>query len=150
MKLFKKIGLFLLIGIVIFYISFSLFKGTKSLSNIPANEAFDDINFYKCVVDAYNEDNNTNVGYDTNLSDEQLNKVENLMCYDRNITSTKGIEKMTSLVNIQIAKNKIEDINLNNNLLLKSLVIDTNKLTKLDVSNNIELDELKVSDNLLT
>lgn len=89
MKLFKRIGLFLLIGIVIFYISFSLFKGTRSLSDIPANETFDDINFYKCVIDAYNEDNNTNVSYDTNLSDEQLNKIENLMCYDRNIIVLK-------------------------------------------------------------
>ena len=43
MKLFKRIGLFLLIGIVIFYISFSLFKGTRSLSDIPANDAFDEL-----------------------------------------------------------------------------------------------------------
>ena len=70
MKLFKRVGLFLLLGIVSFYISFSLFKGTRSLSDILANETFDDINFYKCVIDAYNEDNNTNVSYDTNLSDD--------------------------------------------------------------------------------
>ena len=48
MKLNNKILISLLGGLVIFYIVSSLFRGTYSLDEVPANPAFDDINFYKC------------------------------------------------------------------------------------------------------
>ena len=45
------------------------FIATKIYSS-PANKAFTDDNFYKCVIDEYNKDHSTKLPYTTNLSDE--------------------------------------------------------------------------------
>lgn len=47
----------------------------------PANKYFDDDNFYKCVVDAYNKENNTSIPYTQNLSDSQLGSIKNVNCF---------------------------------------------------------------------
>ena len=71
----------IVLGVGIF-IDQALFKPTEINSFIatkiyssPANNAFTDDNFYKCVVDAYNKENKTSLPYTTNLSDEQLETI---------------------------------------------------------------------------
>ena len=177
MKLFKRIGLFLLIGIVIFYISFSLFKGTRSLSEVPANPAFDDINFYKCVVDAYNVINNETIDYSYNLSDNDLSSITYMYCHDWSLpddektSSIKGIEKLNSLTNLSLSGTLLKEIdlsknvnleefsasdnenlinvNVSENLELKYLNLDRNKLSTIDVSKNLKLQSLSLNGNML-
>ena len=43
----------------------------------PANSYFDDENFYKIVINAYNKENKTSLPYTTNLTDEQLKSIKN-------------------------------------------------------------------------
>lgn len=80
MKLNEKWILFLIATLVTFSgIWYSLFKGTAA-SDVPANLAFDDINFYMCVVDAYNKENDINLSYATSLSDAQLGTIKEVYC----------------------------------------------------------------------
>ena len=62
--------------IVGYGINFCFYKPTKinayiarNLYKTPANTAFVDDNFYKCVVDAYNKKNKTSVAYTENLTE---------------------------------------------------------------------------------
>ena len=84
----------------------------------PANKAFTDQNFYNCVVDAYNSENNTNVAYTENLTDEQLKTLETLSCVGYEIEDVNGLEKLTEL---------------------EFLYLNINNLTELDVSKNEKL-----------
>ena len=93
----------IILGVGIF-IDQTLFKPTEINSFIaskiyssPANKAFTDDNFYKCVVDAYNKKNNTSLPYTTNLSDGQLKSIEYVWCAYKKISSVSGIDKITNL-----------------------------------------------------
>ena len=81
----KKVILTSIIVMVIIMLSIgikvSLYEPSKinaviasKVFKTPANTAFKDDNFYKCVVDAYNWQNSPDVGYDANLTDEQYEK----------------------------------------------------------------------------
>ena len=123
-------------------IGYTLLKGTMAtdtLSDVPANPAFDDMNFYKCVVDAYNRVSNSDVGYDVSLSDEQLGTILSLSCGSKNIISVSGIEKMTSLTKLYLDYNELTELDVSKNTALTELSIDSNKLTSLDVSKNTAL-----------
>ena len=76
-KITKKWTLFLMATFVTFFgICHTLVKNTRALDEMPVNEAFDDVNFYKCVVDAYNKEKETDVDYTTtSLTDLQLSEI---------------------------------------------------------------------------
>ena len=86
----------------ILFVDYNMRESRKNINDIsqakygvgvskPANSAFDDQNFYNCVVDAYNEENSKSVSYTTNLSDAQLKTIKSLDCYLKNIISTEGL-----------------------------------------------------------
>ena len=83
----------------ILFINYNMRESTKLNKIIanrygkPANSAFEDQNFYNCVVDAYNKENSKSVSYTTSLSDAQLKTIKKLYCYKKNITSVVGVEK---------------------------------------------------------
>ena len=88
----KKI-LFLVIVIFIFFITLFTFLLSKNntkkiLGNIsavtPANNSFNDISFYECVLYSYNKEFGTNYKANYNLPDEELSKLTNLSCYNQN------------------------------------------------------------------
>ena len=128
------------------------FIASKIYSN-PANDAFTDDNFYKCVVNAYNEKNNTSLPYTTNLSDEQLKTITSLNCVgtgtNEKIESTNGLEKLTALNYLHVDDNQLTEIDISKNIQLLSLSLSKNQLTNLDVSNNIPLTILQAGDNQL-
>ena len=153
-----------------FIINYCFFEPTYINSYIasniymePANSAFEDENFYKCVVDAYNKKNNKSVAYTTSLSNSQLKTITNLDCSNKGIVSASGVEKLIGLKYLDLKKNELVDINITQNLELIELVLgadnfdsggpydpDGNKLTELDVSNNTKLKKIAVSNNKLT
>lgn len=156
MKLNKKGGLILfnvLVLVVAIVVTVSLPKGTMANNETPANSAFDDINFYKCVVDAYNEKNETSLDYTTSLNDEQLQNITEITCSNEGksdedkISSVSGIEKLTSLTLIDLSYNLLTSIDVSKIIDLKSLDVSNNKLTSIDLSANESLTQLDIIDN---
>ena len=122
----------------------------------PANKYFDDDNFYKCVVDAYNRENNTSIPYTQSLSDSQLGSIKRVECNgfrvsdDTKVKSAKGVEKLTALTSLDVGWNQLTTIDVSNNTALTELYVQGNQLTTIDVSNNTKLTELYVYSNKLT
>ena len=149
----------IVLGVGIF-IDQAFFKPTEINSFIaskiyssPANNAFTDDNFYKCVVDAYNKKNNTSLPYTTNLSDEQLKTITNLNCVgtgtNEKIESTNGLEKLTALNYLYVGDNQLTEIDVSKNTALTHLDVSSNQLVNLDVSKNTALTYLDASSNQL-
>ena len=152
----------LILGIGIF-IDQAFFKPTvinsfiaSKIYSSPANNAFTDENFYKCVVDAYNIEHHSNnqgytkLPYTTNLSDEQLKTIKSMSCIMDNIKNANGIEKLTSLSYLYLGGSQLTELDVSKNTALTKLDVSHNKLTELDVSKNTALTHLNVSFNKLT
>jgi Leucine-rich repeat (LRR) protein/translation initiation factor IF-1 len=117
----------------------------------PANKAFTDQNFYNCVIDAYNNENQTNkVPYTYNLSDDELKSITQLICHNKVIDNTMGLEKMSSLTRLYLSSNELSELDVSNNISLVTLSVTSNSLSKLDVSKNVALTQLIVYYNQLT
>ena len=131
-------------------------KSASGKENKPANEYFDDEIFYKVVVDAYNKENKTSLPYEANLTDEQLETITSLSHGDYNkaesekISSVKGLEKLTSLQNLQLRYNKISTIDISKNIKLTHLYLGNNNLSTIDVSKNTKLRLLDLEYNNLS
>ena len=67
-KIFKLLFLFLIL--------FCL----NNVYAIPANDTFLDDNLYKCIIDAYNKENNDNKNYSYNITIEELDTISSLDC----------------------------------------------------------------------
>ena len=122
----------------------------------PANKYFDDDNFYKCVVNAYNKENSTSIPYTQSLSDGQLGSIKRVECWGYNksdnakVKSAKGVEKLTALTRLEVDHNQLTTLDVSNNTALTRLKVENNQLTTLDVSNNTALEWLHVYENQLT
>lgn len=148
MKLDKKCGL-VLFNVLVFTFAvifiISLSRGTTANDETPANLAFDDINFYKCVVDVYNVKNGTSVEYTVNLTDEELESITELICSndgksdEYKITSVVGIEKLTSLTSVNLSYNLLNFIDVSAITGVESLNVSNNQLTNINLSKNILL-----------
>ena len=164
----KKILTIVFSLLIVFILGFILiqnafFKPTKlnyfiasKIYKTPANTAFTDENFYKCVVDAYNRKNNTSLPYTTNLSDEQLNTINELVCMNNNksdeekIKSVNGLERLISLKRLDVSSNQLTNMNISKNTSLTWLDVGENQLTNLDVSKNTALEIFSANNNQLT
>ena len=152
-----------IIGIGILGINYTFCYPTKINAYIaanvysePANSYFDDESFYMCIVDQYNSDNNTNIAYTENLSDEQLSKIDYLDCwgqedeeiadYGYDISNINGIEKLTNLEVLSLVGTKIHDVDVSKNVNLVELSLDYNKnVSTLNLSKNIKLEYLNLT-----
>ena len=136
-----------------------LYYNDEEIQSIPIhifnNEYFEDENFYNVVVDAYNKENNANLPYTTNLTDEQLKTITEIDYSGFNkevsekINSTKEIEKLTSLTTLDLRYNNISNIDLSQNTKLTSLNLEGNDLDSIDLSKNTLLLWLDLSLNNL-
>ena len=117
------------------------------------NQAFDDYNFYKCVIDNYNTKNTKEEEYTHNLTDDELNTITNLSCSGKSkteeekIVSVKGLEKLTNLNSIDLSYNNISSIDVKQYSELTEILMYYNNLTELDVTNNLKLKTLSVYNN---
>ena len=149
-----------------FLIAFASYNVNKLFANLsgdetPVNTAFDDINFYKCVVDNYNSYSNNKTEdkeYTDNLSDDDLNSIERFYCNSKNVNSIKGIEKLKNITILSMTGNNITSIDLSENKLLDKVLLSRNKINFINISNNSalttislvynELSSLDVSNNI--
>ncbi len=122
--------------------SYDFSKLHASVSEIT-NNTFKDEDFYTCVIDAYNKDNNASKTKEDNLTDEELASITNINCsyaYD-----VSGIEKLTGLISLIIYRSESTKIDLNNNTKLKTLNLSANNdITSLDLSSNLSLTSLSL------
>lgn len=124
--------------------SYDFSKLHASVSEIT-NNTFKDEDFYTCVIDAYNKDNNASKTIQDNLTDTELSNITNLNCY-KYIENTSGIEKLTNLVSLKLGnRSDIEKIDLSNNLLLENLDLNDTYLTNINLSKNEKLTSLSFS-----
>jgi len=134
-----------------FFISV-MFLIPSSTFAAPVNPAFVDEEFYKCVVDNYNSNNNENYEYDINLTDEELNTIERLNCSNSKykVTYVTGLNKLENLTYMDINNFDIDTIDVSNNKKLTFLSVTESNITSIDVSNNLELTSLQLHNNKLT
>lgn len=118
--------------------------------NTPEGIAIDEINFPNPIFRAYvaeNFDTGEPTGY---LSTEEIAAIRRINCSNLGITSLKGIEHFTSLMDLFCLNNNLTMIDVSANTNLVSLSCDGNMLTALDVSANTNLLYLRCSRNQLT
>ena len=124
--------------------SYDFSKLHASVSEIT-NNTFKDENFYTCVIDAYNKDNNASKTIQDNLTDTELSKITNLNC-SRTVDDVSGIEKLSGLVSLELGYlSEMEKIDLSNNLLLENLDLNDTHLTNINLSKNEKLTSLSFS-----
>ena len=121
----------------------------------PANKYFDDEVFYKAVVDAYNKENKTSLSYITSLTDKQLKNIKSVSYLGfksdpKEIKSTAGIEKLTSLTSLDLRFNSFSSIDLSKNTSLTYLNLYLNDLSSIDLSKNTALTYLDLDRNNLS
>ena len=122
----------------------------------PANKAFIDDNFYKCIVDNYNRINKTNIAYTDNLTDEQLQTITKLDCFgydkldDEKIVNVDGLEKLVNITILDIRFNNITELVVSKNIKLEALYDNDNHLNKLNIGTNDVLITLQAYNNQLT
>ena len=155
----RAIVLIIILSIFIFFIGgvhYNLIRPTKinkiiaSKYKKPANKHFLDQNFYNCVIEEYNKENNASFPYTANLTDEQLGSIKSVSCTNENVSSVNGIQYLTNLEILNLYKNLLTSLDVSTNTKLEKLSVDHNQLTSLDIGNNVNLKSLMVSNNQLT
>ncbi len=157
-KKLKIISSIILLSIIlpvsIVYVFYKPTTINKLISNKLYKETvssyFNDTNFYNCIIDAYNKENNTNKPYTYNLSESELASIKNVSCNYKEITDTTGIEKLVNLTSLNLQYNSLTELDVSKNTNLTSLGLRYNNLTEIDVSKNTKLTELDLRSNKLT
>ena len=104
-----------------------------------------DPGLYSCLGDTYDEmmhnqtthhDNDPKEfeDLDDDEFDEFLLEIDELKCYNYNIESASGIEKLENLAKLNLAKNKIKTIDLSKNQALKFVQLWENEIEYIDLS----------------
>ena len=91
---------------------------------------FNDQNFYNCVLAEFQTEYPDETVTSTGLTDGQLAKIKTLSCSGENksdaekISSASGVEKMTSLISLNLYDNKVQNLDVSNNPELRNLTAD--------------------------
>ena len=123
---------------------------TNKVQAKPINTAFTDDNFYKCVIENYNSENGQAKGTDYNITNQDLETIEHLVCPNENIEDITGIDKMPLLQTIDLSNNKITSIApllKQENSIIEKLNLSNNNIEWLYITNLKGLNELDISNN---
>ena len=118
--------------------------GNSAISAVPIDAAhFPDANFRKYVKEFDTDGNNS-------FSAIEIAEIINIDCWERPISSVKGIEYFIALRTLQCGNNNLSSLDVSKNTKLKYLGCGYNQITTLDLSKNTALTFLGCSDNRLT
>ncbi len=106
---------------ILFLIGALLFL-PKTVVHAAIYSNFSDNNFYKCVVDSYNTEQNATVSYSEQLTDQQLSTIKILHCEHRDDNDSAKIRS--------IEENSLTSVNLNNLTNVWYLTLSYNQLTE--------------------
>ena len=115
-----------------------LVLGLISVNVLAQNTYVPDDNFEQALID---------LGYDTVPLDDyvpttNISSVTNLDISAKSIEDLTGIEDFSALKILNVADNKLTELNITNNIALESLYVYNNLLSALDVTKNTNLDYL--------
>ncbi len=128
----------------------------------PAAFAFEPLNNDDVAVNSVNfpdtafrnwilNPNNLNgYGSDGTLTSDEINNITEIKVTEQNIADLTGIEYFSSLLVLNCNKNRLIELDLSQNKLLKEMYCSSNQLSKLDLSNNPDLEHVYCASNLLT
>lgn len=105
---------------------------------------FDDANFKAYCVDHFDKNN------DGEISFPEAADVAAILCMQKSVKSTLGLEHFINLTVLNLYKNEISSIDLTKNTRLKYVNLNANQLSKLDLSHNPELDSVRCANSHLT
>jgi hypothetical protein len=117
-----------------------------SLTTYAQYTTIPDVNFEKKLIA---------LGIDSGATDgkvltNSVNKLTSLDVSSSTIVDLTGIQDFTELTKLSCYYNKLNTLDLSNNILLTELDCFNNQLTSLDLSKNILLKSIRCSDNQLT
>ena len=129
-----------------------IYDGDEIIQNVPiiikttsVSEVFEDQNFYNLIIKEYNRVKNAHEPTDELLFDDELESISRVYGYGaetEDIYSVKGIEKLTSLIELNLDDNKLVNVDLSKNVNLEILQLGISQISNLDLSNNLELKKL--------
>jgi len=149
----KKIKYFILIGGLLAGGVFGTFEKIEPKNVVVNNQVkltaatdagFEDENFYACVLESAGKEEGTI------LTDEELANITEVVCKEAGVTDVTGLEKLTSIRNLDLNDNDITEIDTSANTNLQMLNLTFNEISSIDVSNNTELQGLYLNSNKLT
>ena len=144
MRMKKIIGLVLALVMVMGAMPIGTIKAYAAEGDVAINETtFPDATFRE-YIKKFDTDG------DGTLSQDERNKVEEIIVVKQKIKSLKGIEHFPELWKIKCEENKLSEIDVSRNKNLLSLNCSENNLKSLDVSQNTALYFLSCSKNQLT
>ena len=157
MKTRTIISVLVIISGIFFIYNFS-FKSPTYINKIiatkiykdPANSAFNDQNFYNCIIDSYNTANSTNLAYTHELDDEELAGISALSCPSYEIADVSGIEKIINLEYLNLSSNVLTEIDLQSNTMLEYVDLNNNDIDMIDLTGLTELKRLLLQSNAIT
>ena len=143
----KKIGFFLAVFGLLMGVFWENSDGIKTITvqnvykmTAATDSGFESEELYRCVLDTLGSDR-------TSATDEELSQITEVICRGQNITSTKGIEKLTSLRYLNLYDNKVTEMDLSKNTNLVMLNMTFNNLSSIDLSKNTNLQQLYLNGN---
>ena len=108
--------------------------GTSLKTYVP------DDNFEQALID---------LGYDDLLNDyvltENIDTVESLNVFNKDIDDLTGIEGFTALTSLEVSLNNLTSLDLSQNIALTYLDSEFNPLTTVDISQNVLLDYVRLN-----
>jgi M6 family metalloprotease-like protein len=117
------------------------------------SEAFPDINFCNAVIDILEQDDSIERNPNDVISEEDWSKLlltETLSLLNRDIEDLEGIQHFSKLRNFSCSGNKLTQLNLSGNPMLRTVYCSNNQLTELDVSGCVNIEFLRCNGNKLT
>lgn len=127
-----------ILSLIVFVIACN--KSMSQIVNIP------DANFKRCLV--FNYEINTN--QDNEIQVSEAENADKIFCKNEGINDLKGIEAFKNLVELDVYKNQLTELDVTKNLALQTLVCNNNQLTHIDLSQNIDLKTFTCNSNMLT
>ncbi|QCX01642.1 T9SS type A sorting domain-containing protein [Aggregatimonas sangjinii] len=119
---------------------------SEDCSLTPAFTTIPDPNFEQALIDS---------GYDIGPIDgtiptANIQNVQTLDVFNRNISDLAGIEDFTSVTFINANSNNLTRLDISENLNLESIGLNENNITELNISANTNLVQLEINDNDLS
>lgn len=117
------------------------------------SEAFPDVNFCNAIIDILKQGDSIERNPNDVISEEDWSKLlltETLSLLNRDIEDLEGIQHFSKLRNFSCSGNKLTQLNLSGNPMLRTVYCSNNQLTELDVSGCVNIEFLRCNGNKLT
>lgn len=141
----KKIAVIALALLLTTFVLYNMnsYRLKGDLPSSAKEKGFDDENFYRCVIDNYNNFRGTSLTGNDALPDD-AKKLTYLDCSRYGIEKVNGIEYLTNLKSVNLRGNKINNVNFSSNKLLEEIDLSNNNLKGLDLEYNTNLKSINL------